>query len=175
MHIGQSLVVRAIREGRDAAAEEDEYLYSISYRTNSPKTTAAYEIYKGVENGDPASGTLLETGRTTHELSGYYNIDLKGEYFLKKGEKYSVVITMSRPSANGEKTVYSDVVPFSINIFDGTHKTLVNSVVNSGESYFFTDGKWTDMADIREDITDATYRQTLDYTRSQKSYSCRIC
>ena len=26
MHIGQSLVVRAIREGRDAAAEVDEYL-----------------------------------------------------------------------------------------------------------------------------------------------------
>ncbi len=151
-------------------AEEDEYLYSISYRTNSPNTTAAYEIYKGVENGDPASGTLLETGRTTHELSGYYNIDLKGEYFLKKGEKYSVVITMSRQSADGEKTVYSDVVPFSINIFDGAHKTIVNSVVNSGESYFFTDGKWTDMADIREDITDATYRQTFEYTRSQKKF-----
>ncbi|MBR1736270.1 MAG: glutamate synthase, partial [Firmicutes bacterium] len=26
MHIGQSLVVRAIREGRDAAAEVDKYL-----------------------------------------------------------------------------------------------------------------------------------------------------
>lgn len=26
MHIGQSLVVRAIREGRDAAAEADRYL-----------------------------------------------------------------------------------------------------------------------------------------------------
>ena len=26
MHIGQSLVVRAIREGRDAAAEADEFL-----------------------------------------------------------------------------------------------------------------------------------------------------
>ena len=152
-------------------AEEDEYLYSISYRTNAPGSTAAYEIYKNVENGDPASGTLLETGETTHDQIGYYNIGLKGEYLMKKGEKYSVVITMCRPSSDGENKVYSDVVPFATNMLvDGTHKAIINGVVNPGESYFCTGGEWKDMTDIREDIIDAVYQQTGEYTREKKDF-----
>jgi hypothetical protein len=68
-------------------AEEDEYLYQISYYTNNPSATVNYEIYKDLANDNPESGILLESGTNTHKYKGSHKIDLSGEYFLKKGRK----------------------------------------------------------------------------------------
>lgn len=141
-------------------AEEDEYLYQISYYTNKPDTTVNYEIYKNVENGNPSSGVLLEKGVQSHQYGGWHKVDLSGEYFLKQGEKYSVVLTMSRKSGNEEN--YTSIFPFMFNLYT----TKMCGVINEGESYFYNDGKWNDVVNRKESMIDYAY----EYCNTVKEY-----
>lgn len=147
-------------------AEEDEYLYRIAYYTEDPNTIVDYKIYKNVQNGDPESGVLLEQGTTSHQLAGYHNVDLKGEYFLKEKERYSVVLTMYTVK-DGSKT-YNDIVPVATNIGKDGHKTNVYGVVNSGESYLYSGGSWADVVDIKESLIDRAYENSKNCTGAQK-------
>ena len=123
-------------------AEEDEYLCQISYMTDNPLTTVHYAVYKDVEDGDPVSGVLLEEGENTHLLGGYQRIALKGEYFLAKGQKYSVVITQKHDSDEGS---LSDVVlSFAL---DDTPGRTITSIVNPGESFMIIDNSIYDLSD----------------------------
>lgn len=141
-------------------AEEDEYLYQISYYTNNPSATVNYEIYKDLANDNPESGILLESGTNTHKYKGSHKIDLSGEYFLKKGEKYSVVLTMKYNQDNQE--TYTSVFPFMFNLYN----TKIKGVVNEGESYFYSEGSWNDIVNIKDDMIDRAYQ----YCISQKEY-----
>lgn len=121
-------------------AEDDEYLTQISYMTTVPMTNVHYEIYKDVHDGDPTAGVLLEQGDTVNDFGGYQRLDLRNEYFLKQGEKYSVVITMTMQDDDGE-LCYGRVYSFMGMLQAGVS---LNAVVNPGESYAYSDGKWTD-------------------------------
>lgn len=65
-------------------AEEDESLIQIAYTTGKPDTEVSYEVYRNVEDGNPSSGTLLEKGKNSHRFNGFYKIDLKNAYELKR-------------------------------------------------------------------------------------------
>ncbi len=144
-------------------AEEDESLFQIAYVTGSGMTEVTYEIYKDVEGDDPASGTLLETGVNRHTFPGYYKIDLKDEYSLNKGDKYAVVLTMKRMTDEDGKTVYTEVLPYTTEFFEGM---TVRGIINKGESYLFTDGKWNDMADMKDSLIDRAYDLCEEELRS---------
>lgn len=128
-------------------AEEDEFLCQISYMTANPMTTVHYAVYKNVEDGNPCSGTLLEEGENTHTLGGYQRIDLKKEYFLRKGETYSVVITQKHQTEDSEE---SDIV-FSC-AYEQNDGVTITGVINPGESYMMLDDSWIDLSD--EEIKD---------------------
>ena len=138
-------------------AEEDEYLCQISTMTSMPGTNVHYEIYKDVGDNDPCSGTLLEQGDDYKEISGYQRIDLKGEYFLKKGEKYSVVITQTAKGDDGEDD-YVVLFAAGINTYGGVK---INTKINAGESYVYEDGGWTDMSEIKDDLIDTMYQDLI--------------
>ncbi len=137
-------------------AEEDEYLTQITYRTKQFNTSVHYAVYKDAADGSPDSGTLLEEGDSSHWFAGAHKIDLKNEYFLKKGEKYSVVLTMTYTADNGN-TTYTNVIPYATNVFPfgggEANEAKVNGVINKGESYLFNDGKWTDLTEMKDDLT----------------------
>ena len=137
-------------------AEEDELLCQISYVTVNPETTVRYAVYKDVEDDDPTSGVLLEEGENTHTFGGYQRIDLKKEYFLKKGEKYSVVISQSH---DGEEGKESDIT-LSYALEDRDNVT-VTGVINQGESYFFNDDTWYDLGDedTKSGFIDLLYKE----------------
>lgn len=139
--------------------EEDEYLYQISYRTVAPGTVVTYEIYSDVSD-DPSSGILLEQGESTHEYGGSFRIDLEGEYLLKKGSKYSIVLTMR--TVTGDGMPYNDVVPFMTNITAGQLAAKPRGVINKGESWLYTDGTWSDMSGIKDDLVERVYRRCAD-------------
>ena len=147
-------------------AEEDESLYQIAYTTSLPKTEVTYEIYKDVGEGNPSSGTLLEKGVHRHTLAGYYKTDLKSEYALKKGEKYSVVLTMKRVTGDDGSMTYTEVFPYSTEFYEGM---TVRGIINKGESWLFTDGKWTDMSDMKGSLVDRAYEQCTEELNSDKS------
>ncbi len=145
-------------------AEEDENLFQISYITSLPDTEVSYEIYKNVENNNPSSGTLLEEGTNSHQFAGYHKIDLNGDYPLKKGEKYSVVLTMKRVTDDG--TVYTEVFPYSTKFSGGMD---VRGIINKGESFIYKNGKWTDMSDIKESLIERAYEQLVKKLGSRKN------
>ncbi len=143
-------------------AEEDEYLYQISYRTKTMNTAVHYEIYKDLEDDNPNSGTLLEEGDNSHAFGGSHKIDLKKGHYLKKGENYSVVLTMTYKTDDSAST-YTTVIPYATNVFsyDSSRENEVNAkgIINKGESYLFTDGKWTDLVDIKNDFKKIAFQQ----------------
>ena len=145
-------------------AEEDENLFQISYITSLPDTEVSYEIYKNVENNNPSSGTLLEEGTNNHQFAGYHKIDLNGDYPLKKGEKYSVVLTMKRVTDDG--TVYTEVFPYSTKFSGGMD---VRGIINKGESFIYKNGKWTDMSEIKESLIERAYEQLVKKLGSRKN------
>ena len=141
-------------------AEEDETLYQIEYRTAYPDAEVSYEIYKDVTNDDPSSGTLLEKGVFSHQYAGSHIIDLKNEHALKKGDQYSVVLTMKR----GEQ--YAEVFPYSTAFQEGM---TVNGIINKGESFLYANGKWSDMTEAKDSLLERAYAQCAKNLASDKS------
>ncbi|MBQ1507039.1 MAG: hypothetical protein IIZ36_01275, partial [Ruminococcus sp.] len=135
-------------------AEEDEYLSQISYVSAVSGASVRYEIYKDIDEGNPTSGTLLEEGDNTHLFSGSYKLDLKGEYLLRKGEKYSVVLTMKYTPKDKDAAVYTDAIPAGAS---RTSLAKCNGIINAGESFMYTDGKWSDMTEKKESLIDDIY------------------
>ena len=150
-------------------AKENEYLVQISAMTVAPATTVHYEIYKDCSEGDPTSGTLLEEGEVFHQLSGYQRIDLDGRHYLNKDEKYSVVITQTFKT--DDKDMYAAAYPLCVNSRVGIS---VNGVINAGESWLYKDGKWTDLAELKESIIEAHYQEALESFGSEEAFLARI-
>ena len=146
-------------------AEEDESLYQIAYKTSLPNTEVSYEVYKDVEDGNPTSGTLLEKGANSHSYAGFFKIDLKDEYALKKGEKYAVVLTMKRATDENGSMVYTEVFPYSTEFSEGL---TVRGVINPGESYLYSDGKWSDMTAAKDSLIERAFEQGVKEIGSRK-------
>lgn len=145
-------------------AEEDESLFQIEYRTSYPDAQVSYEIYKNINKDDPSSGTLLEKGEHTHQYAGSHVIDLNKEYSLKKGERYSIVLTMKR----GE--TYTEVFPYGTEINWEMIKGLkMTGILNPGESFLYTDGKWNDMSERKDSLIDIAYQQCEQVVASDKA------
>lgn len=145
-------------------AEEDEKLCQIEYRTSYPDAEVSYEIYKDTSDDDPSSGKLLEKGVSTHKFAGSHVIDLNGEYPLKEGERYSIILTMKRGDT------YTEVFPYGTQINTEIVKELaVKGIINKGESYLFTNGKWNDMTAMRDSLLERAYKQCAENIASDKA------
>lgn len=144
-------------------AEEDEKLCQIEYRTSYPDAEVSYEIYKDTEEDDPSSGTLLEKGVHSHAYAGSHVVDLNSEYPLNKGDRYSVVLTMKRGDT------YTEVFPYGTQLDTEIVEGLVmKGIVNQGESYLFTDGKWSDMTKMKDSLLERAYTQCKESIASGK-------
>ena len=138
-------------------AEDDETLYQIEYRTSSPDTEVTYEVYRGTDKNNPESGTLLEKGVSTHKFEGSHKIDLNGEYDLKKGDCYSVILTVKLGGS------YTEIFPYSTEFFDGMP---VRGVINKGESFLYSGGKWSDMTAAKNSLLERAKKQCADILKT---------
>lgn len=140
--------------------QENQALYQIEYKTPAPNTSVHYAIYKDIKDDNPESGTLLEEGDNTHEWSGYYKLDLNGKYNLKKGEKYSIVLTMKCTTDDG-KSYYTDVIPYGASRQQQDANATAKGIINNGESYLFTDGNWTDLTNLNDTYSKQAYEHNI--------------
>ena len=137
--------------------KRDGYLSQISFMTVSPGTKVHYEIYKDIEEDNPTSGTLLESGDLEYDIGGCRRIVLGDNYFLKKGEKYSVVVTQTHKENDG-KEVYAEVCGYMENPYS-TKGAGVKTIINKGESYLFKDGKWIDQTEVAKEYIKGKYEE----------------
>ena len=150
--------------------KRDGSLYQISYMTTVPGTSVHYDVYSGVKGSDPASGKLLESGDASYTVGGYHRITLKDKYPLKKGDKYSVVITQTHDTDDGG-VKYSEVYGAVVNNYS-VRDVSVKTVINKGESYIYRDGSWTDLSllksrkekELYDDQTKGDTQEEIDET-----------
>jgi PKD repeat protein len=163
------------------SSERDETLKAIGFYTTDLNT--AYEIYV---YKNPVSGPVNSSaGFVAHEkgqysFPGYHTHVLNSTVPIHSGEKYSIVIKFTNPSASGPLAVEEPIALYSS-----------KAQANSGESYVSPDGvKWEDIssnseanlcikafttnskfpeADFSSDITSGRYPLTVQFRDISKN------
>lgn len=138
-------------------ADGDRVVRAVSSETAKPNMQVTYDVYVLDENAQgPVDGRLAFTKDVTYDYAGYhrYLIEDENEWVaLRKGQRYSVVITQKRIEDNGDKYYQTagasstklgssyDVIKF------GTYETKVNE----GESWTLEpDGEWSDWKNVKD-------------------------
>lgn len=144
-------------------AEEDGYLYQISSMVCNPMSSITYKVYANITD-DPDSGELLESGEVFKEYAGYQRIDLQNQYFLKKGTRYSIVISQETRDDEG------CYMPISVSVctnFFASSGAVIHSVINEGESFIDQgQGKgWQDFSRLKEEA------EAYFFSKATRGYS----
>jgi len=144
--VGSSYVERADKPVPMAnvfTAEEDTELCDVAIHTLEANSRVTYSIYRLHENAkDPEDGELAERLSVNHPYAGYHRVSLQSPVSLKKGERFSVVAMISHVEDDG-KISY-------MRLANAENADGEGAVVNPGESYLTVDGKWTDLAEVRD-------------------------
>lgn len=127
-------------------AKSNEILKSVGLWTLQNDVSYTVNIYKNLRasNVYPESGTLVKSAKTTgsFENIGYHTIKLKDEVNLTKGERYSVVVTIS------QKDNTYVILPFEGGKYDVVQdedkEISINYSSGKNESYIYYSSKWYD-------------------------------
>ncbi len=127
-------------------AGEDQVVKSLSTVTGTNNVTATYDVYLLDDDAaGPTDGKRVASATETYRYSGFHRTDLSSGVVMKEGQRYSVVVTQR--AADGQ---YQYVLPsaygeeFAKVMGQASYAT---GVVNEGESYLYSDGKWEDWTD----------------------------
>ena len=124
-------------------AEEDTELCAVAIHTLEANSRVTYTVYRLNENAkDPEDGELAERISVNHPYAGYHRVSLQHPVSVKKGERFSVVATISHIENDGKITYVRMACAAS------TDRNTV--IVNPGESFLTIDGKWTDLSEVRD-------------------------
>lgn len=124
--------------------EEDETISAIGIYTLAPEQQVEVEVYTGVYDEDPASGTLAATMSVTSDAFCYQAFELPQEVSVKAGEKFSVVLKYLNNDADemyGAAPTEGPGAEFSMGI-----KFNIFYTSAEGQSFAKKDGIWYDLS-----------------------------
>ncbi len=141
---GTSLLANAMDGSRMAnvfTAEETAELTAISVNTTTPGTSVHYEVVLLPDDySHPEDGISILRGDTDpFDYGGYHKIvlnDADQKVVLAKGQKYAVIATLSAESGDY----------ITLGASTNVDTSYTKAVVNAGESYLYTQGKWKDLS-----------------------------
>ena len=159
-------------------AEYDEVLRALSCQTDKENTEVSFEVYLlDDESTTPDDGELVATEEATFAYSGYHRVNVSEPVHIKKGQRYSVVVT--------QNIEYDDELYYAISTSKGDNREAVEEynrqvaydnrglakseyedqlqtwymvgIVNPGESYLYVgeNRNWTDFADVVTALQDS--------------------
>ena len=135
---------------------QDLSIKAVSTRTseeNQRVTFAIYELRDGAT--EPTDGTMLYRTSRNFEYAGFHRLDLDWALEVKAGKKIAVVSTVSTLNSDGTR-LYSASAnqAMSKQTVDFLKEKKVvasplygKTVVNKGESFLYSDGKWVDWSE----------------------------
>lgn len=134
----------------------DAEIQSVSTKTANENAHVKFQIYLLDEDStDPTDGTLVKELSEDFDYKGYHRVDLDEPIYITYGQRLAVVATETNTDKEGNN-VYEMSVN-AMNDYDSAIKEGIKfygkSVVNPGESFIYTDGKWQDWSDIKYDFT----------------------
>lgn len=135
-------------------ADASIQLKSVSTKTANADSRVLFEIYALNKNAaDPEDGKKLASFSTTFEYAGYHRADLENVLTLKKGQKFSVVVTAYSIEQDGSKlyaatanAAYDKAKTLETMMYTGEACYAVG-IINRGESYLCDNGQWADWSD----------------------------
>lgn len=126
-------------------AAEDFNVTEITCQTTTPNTKVHYDLYALNDNfTDPADGVKLYETDVEYEWGGFHRQDLDKPAVIKKGQRFSVVVTQQ---ASDDKYIFNTY--FGINDKYADEANMLNyskGIINEGESMLFANGQWIDMS-----------------------------
>lgn len=124
-------------------AESNEILEAVSFFTTDAATEYKISVYTGVKKNSPESGKQIVTQEDFEPFAGYHTIELDEPVKLKKGENFSIVVTLKNPE-------FPCAIPVEMrSYYDGNPPEYMG---NGGESYIISNGKWKDVAGYMDDF-----------------------
>ncbi len=134
----------------------DAEIQSVSTKTANENAHVKFQIYLLDEDStDPTDGTLVKELSEDFEYKGYHRVDLDEPIYITYGQRLAVVATETNTDKEGNN-VYEMSVN-AMNDYDSAIRAGIKfygkSVVNPGESFIYTDGRWQDWSDIKYDFT----------------------
>lgn len=134
----------AIQGANVYTVQGNEQVSAVSVFTPYADMTVTADIYRlDTDAASPADGEKLSTQQVFFPFTGYHVIELDEPAMLRAGEKFAVVITAMTPDG-------LTYISFETGTKEAVYNKTYTSVVNEGESYVFTDGKWEDMIVIKD-------------------------
>ena len=125
--------------------DETININEITCQTTSPNTSVHYDLYVLNDNySNPTDGKKLYEADAEYAWGGFHRYDLDKEVIIKKGKKFSVVVTQKTPT---DKYIFN--TNFGVNKNYATLTDLLHfnkGIINKGESMFYADGQWIDMS-----------------------------
>lgn len=152
-------------------AEYDEVLRALSCQTDKENTAVSFEVYLLDEDStSPDDGELVATEEAAFAYPGYHRVNVTEPVHIKKGQRYSVVVT--------QNIEYNDEQYYAISTAKGTNKEAAEEynrqvaydnrgkakseyedeiqtwymvgIVNPGESYLYVgeNRNWTDFSEV---------------------------
>ncbi len=73
-------------------AQGDEYVNAVGFYTNDSNQRCSIYIYKGCKEDDPTSGTIVAGKVIRQPYAGFHTVEMNSQGWIKKGERFSVVI-----------------------------------------------------------------------------------
>lgn len=127
-----------------ASACEREELDAVSIDLSSAQTDYCVEVYVNLsDESDPTSGELVSSAQGTSGLAGLTQIPLDKVVSLQAGEKFAVVVTLSKDSGNA-------LLRFERNCtLTNNGYTMTNTVdIKEGQSFYKSGDNWHDLSNL---------------------------
>lgn len=129
----------------DSETDKAVNITEITCQTTSPNTKVHYDIYVLNNNySSPTDGKKLYEADVTYAWGGFHRQDLDKDAVVKKGQKFSVVVTQTTSTNKYLFNTY-----FGINKNYAKLNNMLNyskGIINKGESMLYADGQWIDMS-----------------------------
>ena len=154
-------------------AEADQLVRTLSVETNEPNTHVVLSLYRlngttaeatdeSQPNGtvqdvtDPTAGELLETVVADYPNGGYHRLQLTKSHYMTKGQRFSVVGTMTVDTDDGIKYAIPARSWYNAHSqemagYSGLDM-IGKGVINKGESFVLGEGKWEDWTSVAADL-----------------------
>ncbi|MDR0817508.1 MAG: lectin like domain-containing protein [Clostridiales Family XIII bacterium] len=136
-----------------SSAESVSGIGAVTIFSAIPNTKYTVSVYSQPKSGNPASGTLIDIASgspksvtVTEPYAGYHTIDFDMPAYVGKGEKFAVVVKVTKVKS-GDQVLTMEC---AMNAGD-------NLKISEGQSFFSSDGKsWEDLDEelIAQDVED---------------------
>ena len=135
-------------------SDNPQQLYSVSTRTSAQNSTVKYSVYRLNANAaNPEEGELLLETIATYDYAGFHREELDGSTVVMPGETISIVAE--------ESAIIDGVKKYGFNVNCGGDEEenkksgkqdYCVAVVNPGESFYYSGGKWSDWTEAIPDV-----------------------